>query len=370
MSEIFHEFLSNLNQFQQKLRRLPSGLLSDPEISNFAQKKSVKIVVIGGVGVGKSSVVERVVGMETIRLPKGKDGCTRRPCIIKLGTENIPGAAHTEFNEDVRIITEIPLIVDLTKNIKPAMMSVELIDLPGISSMSRPDQSSDYPAYTQSLFDSHVSSADIILLCLPVDADIATSDALRRLTDLGVREEIIIGVLSKVDLLEGLENLKEFIEVLRSFGSIVAVRNAPHLEINNPISITNTKESEFFSNSSTAGISRLRSEILRLLSDQFTKIKNQISIKLIRQRNFLDFKMKSISNPNFTLNLVTKYVEYVSKEIRNERIRRLFWKALPDALESIDPLEGIDLTHLKVLIKNSQVKQEDIELEINPNFRD
>ncbi len=333
MSEIFKKFLSNLNEFKQKLQKLPTKLLSDTEIDHFYSKKSFKIVALGGVGVGKTSLLERLVGRS---LPKGKNCCTREAVTLRLPESSV--GQVKAGNES---------------------MCIEYIDLPGITSMSRPDQHPDYPLFTQNLLDSFATEADLILLCLPADVDIANSDALRRLKDLEIEEKRIICVLSKVDLLEIPENLNDFLSLTRNFGSLVAVRNAPNLEMNLSISEVNSREVEFFSClpefEIKFGISSAKSEIIRLLNDYFIKTRNRITARLLRERSRLQERLKYLSDPNFLTNLLTNYIEFVDAEISGDRIGRLYWKSLPEALESVDLLEGIDREHLRVLIKNSQV---------------
>lgn len=348
---MFEEFITKLQDFQSHLQKLPVGLLSDFRGGPF------RIVVVGGVGVGKSSVIERIVGGNSFKLPKGKDSCTRRPVVIGMP---IPAAEEsTGFTEaEVKIATREPLVLN-------AKGSIELIDLPGLTGMSRPDQPVEYPETTQSLFDLYVQSADIILLCLPADVDFVNSDALRRLRQLEIDDERIVGVVSKVDLMEDPDKID--LEIACTFASAVLIRNAPNLEINESIDLVNKKEGEFFESvhvNYLTGIDALKCEILRILTGQFEKEKNCAISRLAKEEKRLKDRLESLLDPNIALKTLLNYLDQVTSELnclesRNSRMNWIFWNLLPEAFDSIDPFEGINREQLRILLKNSQVSKYD-----------
>ena len=53
---------------------------------------------------------------------------------------------------------------------------------------------------------------------------------------------------------------------------------------------------------------------------------------------------------------MTNYIEFVNEKVNGDRIGEIYWKLLPDAIESVDLLEGIDRKQLKIIIKNSIVQ--------------
>ena len=339
----FQEFIAKFKDFENQLKKLPVSLFGDLRLKPF------RIVVAGGVGVGKSSVIERII---KVRLPKGKDGCTRRPVIIPLALSEPLGCSE----EEVKMIEKIPLVLN-------EEAPIEFVDLPGLTGMPRPDQPFEYPQMTQELFDDYVQSADLILLCLPADADFVNSDALRRLQQLEIPDDKIIGAISKVDLLE--EPAKIDLENASTFGAVVLLRNAPNLEIDEPIDVVKKKEAEFFKSFQTpfsTGIENLKREILRSSNSWFERKKNEIVLRFLKEETRLRNRLTYLLDPNISLTIVLSYIERVSKELNtaesvNSRLNWLFWNVLPESFDSIDPLEGLNRDQLRILLKNSQVNK-------------
>ena len=344
-NQMLEEFITKLQDFQNHLKKLPFDFCSDSGVEPF------RIVVVGGVGVGKSSVLERIISKNSLRLPKGKDACTRRPVIINIPTLSEPKGCS---EEEVKLITREPLVVN-------EEAPIEFIDLPGLTGMSRPDQPTDYPEMTKLVFDIHTQSADLVLLCLPADVDFVNSDAVRRLRQLEIVDEKIVGVVSKVDLLEEPEKID--LEIASTFGSVVLIRNAPNLEINDSIHVVNKKEVEFFKSFQTphlTGIESLKEEILRISTGIFERKKSDTISRLVREEKRLRDRLEYLLDPNIALTILLDYVNRMTMELetaesRNSRLNWLFCSLLPEAFDSINPLEGINRDQLRILLKNSQV---------------
>lgn len=351
----FDEYLKEFKDFKTKLKKFPEYFLNDSSFESVLNKKCFRIVVVGGVGVGKSSVLERLLEIE---LPKGINSCTRRPLIINLDSSF---NNNLTFNIDsIGIISKEPITINSANSCFDNSVNIpalEFVDLPGLTSMSRPDQPENYPQITRELIEFYTSEADVILLCLAVDADLVNSDALKLVKSLE-RDDRVVCCLTKFDLLT--EELK--LESTRTFSGVVSLRNAPLLEMSESIDLTNQREIDFFKGyrqNIKFGIENLKIEILRILKKGFYKMKNEISSRLWREKIKLEGRLETMKDPNFTLKLVTDYIaRFEEEDFTNgtRRIGMIFWKSLPEAIDSINILKGIERDNLKILIKNSQVK--------------
>ena len=403
MTNDIEEFVKKLGLFKAKLRRLPNFMLSAEDLKFLNSK--LRVVIVGEVGVGKSSVLERLIGKNGLKIAKGPDCVTRRPVIIKFTCTGGGGPRKDDYEieenklltlkESVQVITETPLIINLNVTVDAMgatdeTVELEFVDLPGLTSLARPDQSQDYPEHTRKLITSYLNvnvdvnvnvTIDLIVLGLPADADFTNSETLRLIKELKISDRVIL-FLSKLDLLENLSgssNCFDFIkEVTEGFVSVVGVRNAPQLEASHSsLSVLQLREDLFFSNYhkfssiNNFGISRLREEILGFLEAQIALHRNRIISRLEAEKLILKGRLDKLMNPNLRFNLITEYIDRVKSELAgNEtidkdtgesstsvggRIGMIFGKMVPEALESIDPFQGIDLKNIEILIKNCQV---------------
>lgn len=180
-----------------------------------------QIVVIGSQSSGKSSVLENILGRDM--LPRGTGIVTRRPLILQLihsKTEDhvvfnhVPETRYTDF-EEVRkeIASETsrvlkskndvsPLPITL-KYYSPRVLTLTLVDLPGLVRVPTNDQPKDICAKITEMCRKYVSNKNALILAVSsANTDISNSDALQLAREVDGGYERTIGVLTKVDLMD------------------------------------------------------------------------------------------------------------------------------------------------------------------------
>ena len=80
----------------------------------------------------------------------------------------------------------------------------------------------------------------------------------------------------------------------------------------------------------------------------------------MREEKRLRDRLEYLLDPNIALTILLDYVNRMTMELetaesRNSRLNWLFCSLLPEAFDSINPLEGINRDQLRILLKNSQV---------------
>lgn len=179
------------------------------------------IVVVGSQLLGKSSVLEAIVGQEF--LPKGNNMVTRRP--IEMTLVNTPDAAAetvdfpalklyniTDFNQVQKQLYDLNMAVPMTEAILPDPIQVtirsprvpdlSLVDLPGYIQVEAADQPTALKQKIRSICMRYLEAPNIILAISAADVDLANSAALRAAKLADPNGDRTIGVVTKLDLVE------------------------------------------------------------------------------------------------------------------------------------------------------------------------
>lgn len=164
-----------------------------------------ELVVVGGQSSGKSSVLEALVGRKF--LPRGPEICTRRPLILQLirskpqetnQTEleeygeflHIKGRKFTNFDKiKEEIFKETETVAGIGKEISdspirlrihsPLVLTMTLVDLPGITHVPVGDQPPEIESFIKQMIISYIqSSTSIILAVSSTNENVANSDAI------------------------------------------------------------------------------------------------------------------------------------------------------------------------------------------------
>ncbi|ANZ78033.1 BA75_05054T0 [Komagataella pastoris] len=218
-SETMDDEMLNLTRQMIEIRSILQSI--DPNDNTL---KLPSIVVIGSQSSGKSSVLEAVVGREF--LPKGSNMVTRRP--IELTLVNSPDLAAevaefpalrmnnlTDFEQVQKILYDLNLAVPITEAISndpiqltirsPRVPDLSLVDLPGYIQVEAADQPTELKRKIRQLCDKYLEEPNIILAISAADVDLANSTALRASRQMDPKGERTIGVVTKLDLVDGAE---------------------------------------------------------------------------------------------------------------------------------------------------------------------
>lgn len=188
-----------------------------------------QVAVVGSQSSGKSSVLEGLVGRDF--LPRGVDICTRRPLVLQLiqtirGPDDksevvewgeflhAPGRRFTDFSlirKEIEAETERELgsnkgISDKQIRLKifsPNVLTITLVDLPGITKVPVGDQPSDIESRVRTMILSYIKHETCIILAVsPANADLANSDALQMARMADPDGSRTIGVITKLDIMD------------------------------------------------------------------------------------------------------------------------------------------------------------------------
>jgi dynamin GTPase len=211
-----------------------------------------QIAVVGGQSAGKSSVLENFVGRDF--LPRGSGIVTRRPLILQLITGpteygeflHCKGKKFMDFisimkeieDETDRVTGSSKGISNLPINLRvysPNVLSITLIDLPGLTKIAVGDQPADIETQIKDMIMQFICKETCLILAVtPANTDIATSDALTMAKSVDPDGLRTIGVLTKLDLMDEGTDAREVMDnkVYALRRGYVAVVNRSQKDIN------------------------------------------------------------------------------------------------------------------------------------------
>jgi dynamin 1-like protein len=187
-----------------------------------------QLVVVGSQSVGKSSVLESLVGRDF--LPRGTGIVTRRPLILQLRNlqtadparppkewgefQHLPNKKFEDFDHiRLEIIAETERLCGKNSGISsnpinlkiysPHVIDLTLVDLPGITKIPVGDQPSDIELRVRELIVQYISKPNCLILGVTAaNTDIANSDALKLAREFDQDGSRTIGVITKLDSMD------------------------------------------------------------------------------------------------------------------------------------------------------------------------
>ncbi|GAB7347986.1 hypothetical protein MBLNU459_g5486t1 [Dothideomycetes sp. NU459] len=387
-----------------------------------------QIVVVGSQSSGKSSVLENIVGRDF--LPRGSGIVTRRPLILQLinvpsnrddrpdGDEvHVPhtpasvagqdewaefnhmmGRRFYDFSEVKREIeNETARIAGNNKGINrqpinlkiysPHVLSLTLVDLPGLTKVPIGDQPTDIEKQTRNLISEYIAKPNSIILAVsPANVDLVNSEALKLARHVDPMGRRTIGVLTKIDLMDhgtnALDILSGRVYPLKLGFIGVVNRSQQDIQGNKSLSDALASEREFFrmhpayrNMATRCGTQYLAKSLNTTLMTHIRERLPDIKARLNTLMGQTQQELASYGDVAFTgkehrgsliLQLMTRFassfissIDGTSSEISTKelcggaRIYYIFNSVFGNSLETIDPTQNLSVLDIRTAIRNS-----------------
>ncbi|CBX95713.1 similar to dynamin-like GTPase Dnm1 [Plenodomus lingam JN3] len=387
----------------------------------------LNIVVVGSQSAGKSSVLENIVGRDF--LPRGNGIVTRRPLILQLinlpserdededeevhvphtpasvsGQQewaeflHVPGRKFYDFAEVRREIeNETSRIAGNNKGINrqpinlkiysPHVLSLTLVDLPGLTKVPIGDQPTDIEKQTRNLITEYIAKPNSVILAVsPANVDLVNSEALKLARHVDPMGKRTIGVLTKLDLMDHGTNAMDILSgrvypLKLGFIGIVN-RSQQDIQGNKSLADALGAEREFFRQhpayrnmASRCGTQYLAKSLNQTLMAHIRERLPDIKARLNTLMGQTQQELASYGDVTFTgkehrgsliLQLMTRFassfiasIDGTSTEISTKelcggaRIYYIFNSVFGNSLEQVDPTTNLSVLDIRTAIRNS-----------------
>jgi len=373
-----------------------------------------QIVIVGSQSSGKSSVIESLVGRSI--LPRGTGIVTRRPLVLQLiycpkddrvhrsaenGTMDLEEFATFLHKKD-QIYTDFDMVRDEisketdrmaghNKGICPEpislkfystkVLSLTMVDLPGLTKVAVGDQPEDIETQIRDLLLNYCTNPNSIILAVsPANADMATSEALKMARTIDPDGRRTLAVVTKLDLMDAGTDAIDILcgRVIPVKLGIIGVINRSQQDIidGKPIDEAIRDEATFLqrkypSLATRNGTPYLGKTLNRLLMhhirDCLPELKTRVNVMTSQFQTLLNSYGADVVDKNTTLlQIITKFaaayvstLEGTSKNIETSelcggaRICYIFHETFGRTLDSIHPLTGLSAMDILTAIRNA-----------------
>lgn len=309
-----------------------------------------------------------------------------------------PGQKYRDFAEVKREIeNETARIAGSNKGINrqpinlkiysPHVLSLTLVDLPGLTKVPIGDQPSDIEKQTRNLISEYIAKPNSIILAVsPANVDIVNSEALKLARHVDPMGRRTIGVLTKVDLMDhgtnALDILSGRVYPLKLGFIGVVNRSQQDIQGNKSLADALKSESEFFrhhpayrnmaNRCGTHFLAKsLNTTLMAHIRDRLPDIKARLNTLMGQTQQ----ELASYGNMQFSgkehrgsliLQLMTRFassfiasIDGTSMEISTKelcggaRIYYIFNSVFGNSLETIDPTTNLSVLDIRTAIRNS-----------------
>ncbi|KAJ5754342.1 Vacuolar protein sorting-associated protein 1 [Penicillium manginii] len=357
-----------------------------------------QIAVVGSQSSGKSSVLENIVGRDFTQAngEKKLDTSDSEANVDEYGEFlHLPGEKFFDFNK-IRdeIVRETETKVGKNAGISPIpinlriyspnVLTLTLVDLPGLTKVPVGDQPKDIEKQIKDMVLKYISKPNAIILAVTsANQDLANSDGLKLAREVDPEGQRTIGVLSKVDLMDDgtdvVDILAGRIIPLRLGYVPVVNRGQRDIENKKPIAYALENEKNFFENHKayrnkasycgTPYLARKLNLILMMhIKQTLPDIKARISSSLQKYTTELSQLGDSMlgNSANIILNIITEFsneyrtvLEGNNQELSSielsggARISFVFHELYSNGVKAVDPFDIVKDIDIRTILYNS-----------------
>ncbi|KAL1644641.1 vacuolar protein sorting-associated protein 1 [Didymella pomorum] len=400
--------------------------VNDPSLITLVNKlqdvfTTVGIAVVGSQSSGKSSVLENIVGRDF--LPRGSGIVTRRPLILQLinraaqsnGVKSeevkttdaesnidewgeflhIPGQKFHDFNKiREEIIRETEAKTGRNAGISPApinlriyspnVLTLTLVDLPGLTRVPVGDQPRDIERQIQEMVLKQISKPNAIILAVTAaNTDLANSDGLKLAREVDPEGQRTIGVLTKVDLMDEGTDVVDILagRIIPLRLGYVPVVNRGQRDIENKKAISQALEHErsFFENhkayrnkAAYCGTPYLARKLNLILMMHIKQTLPDIKARIASSLQKYQLELAQLGNSmlgnssNIVLNMITEFTneyrgvldgnnqELSATELSGgARISFVYHELYANGVKAVDPFDQVKDVDIRTVLYNS-----------------
>ncbi|CAE6519896.1 unnamed protein product [Rhizoctonia solani] len=400
--------------------------------SSASQIDLPQICVVGAQSSGKSSVLENIVGRDF--LPRGSGIVTRRPLVLQLVNRPVPGVQPNgvavptspsaqptnnkgsnetnehewgeflhlpgeKFHDFTKIRAEIvkdtelktgknagisPIPINL-RIFSPNVLTLTLVDLPGLTKVPVGDQPRDIERQIKDMVMKYISKPNAIILAVSAaTTDLANSDGLKLAREVDPEGTRTIGVLTKIDLMDPgtdvVDVLAGRVIPLRLGYVPVVNRGQRDIEQSKAISAALEHERSFFENHSSykgksqyCGTPFLARKLNMILMHHIRATLPDIKARIQQQLQKYNAELQSLGGPmgdsnssGVVLNVITEFTSEFRTMIDgntndlslNElsggaRISFVFHELYNNGVRTIDPFDQVKDGDIRTILYNS-----------------
>lgn len=344
-------------------------------------------------------------------LPRGPDICTRRPLLLQLVHTparrgepeewgeflHLPGKIYTNFEE---IRAEIEAETDRTcgnkavsnkqirlKICSPNVLTMTLVDLPGITRVAVGDQPEDIEIQIRNMILSYIKRETCLILAVtPANSDLANSDALTLSKQVDPEGKRTLGVITKLDIMDRGTNAVKYLkgEVIPLKLGYVGVVNRCQADIAERRSINHARklEADFFASkpeyadvACSCGIHALSRNVSTLLADHISTLLPDLQVRIMRERSEAERDLELLGpdvpetdseRAALVLSKLERYAQSLQAAVegRNHslsvdvleggaRIRHVLQEIFVRGLLELNPTSTITDEHIRTKIQNT-----------------